>query len=196
MVIRNIDFVEADDILNYRPVIEYVEPEQEPGEYGTGDGDAPMTIEDTRKETEDVIAGYKAVEELAKISKDRINSRIKAAGGVSIQMDPVKDSPLIAAIKRQFPKEDGSRITDDMYLECLRRMRESAPDAPSVQQVDIQEALKDPLRTNFGGSENPAGTNRADIAALVDIVEPVDVEKFKDSMITQMIKTVLDVLPF
>jgi hypothetical protein len=75
-------------------------------------------------------------------------------------------------------------------------MSEASPDAPRLQQADIQEALKDPMRTNFGGSENPAGANRAEIYTPVDIVKPVDLDQFKESMIAKLMKTVLDFLPF
>jgi hypothetical protein len=194
MPIKNVDFREADYILNYHPVIEFVEPEQAPGEYESEELDAPITIEDARQETEEVIKGYKAVGNLAKISQERIDSRVRAAGGVEMLLDPIKDSQLVAAIKRQFPEEDGSRVTYDMYKECLRRMSEAAPEAPVVQRADIQEALQDPLRTNFGGLENPAGANRPEIAAPVDIVKPIDLDKFKESSKIQLLKVVFPFL--
>jgi len=186
--IRQHDFIKDDLVLNFKPRFQYEPPESEEDLLPIQEKE-PTTIEDARQATEDIIKSYQAIEQLAVLAQERLDNRVVAAGGVNVAPDKVKDNLIIQAIKRQFPKEDGSRVTFEMYRECLRRMEESAAEPPVLQDSDVESAKKDLLRTDFGGLSNTDGSNRPEISGP-DFVKPVDLDEFKNSSIKQMLKTV------
>ena len=182
------DFLEDDFILNFKPLFKYEPPEPEedlfPVQYTE-----PTTAEEARQETEDIIKSYQAIEQLTAVAQDKLNSRVMAAGGVNIRPHPVKDNLIVQAIKRQFPDEDGSRVTFEMYQECLRRMEDAAEEPPVIKEEDMRASRKDLLRTDFGGLSNADGSNRPEISGP-EFVKPINIDEFKNSSIKQMLKTV------
>jgi len=145
-------FEDDDRILNYRPQIDFVEPP-------TVEFDSSLpatdnlndTIGSERERTQQLIDKYDAVEKLAGLAQKRIDARVKGDGGITIELDPVKDISTIGAIQRQYPDQDPNKITYDMYKKCLDCIRVAAQNAPGVTTEDILTAKSLPFKTDFGG---------------------------------------------
>jgi hypothetical protein len=180
------DFEDDRDILTYKPRIEYQEPPVDPDtDGGYGDStDEPETIEEARKEVEDLVEGYRKVEQLAELTQKRVDSRV---GDYSIQLDPKVDSHVIAAVSRCFPEaSDPTKISYEMYKQCLARQNNVDPDV--VTKGDILEARKDSGRTNFGGYGLPPGLGRSEVSSPAEVVQPIDLQEFQDNSITELWK--------
>lgn len=171
------------DILNFRPDIDFVEPEQVPGEQA-GPTEVPTADEiDARLDT--VIASYRAVQELADIVQSRIDER---ARGFVVHLDAKHDQAAIEALSRLFPdKEDPASISFEEYRQALGIITEhSQKKTPVITAADIQRVGRDETRTSFGGLGLPDGLNRPELDPNSQIVEPLDLEQFKTDMLAQL----------
>lgn len=102
------------DILNYRPNIDYVEPDLDttPDIRPTvGDPNANQIedIELSRKQLRNLAA---SVRTLAAVTQARVDQKAK---DFEVDLDPTVDAPTIAAMRRQFPDEDPNKITYSQY---------------------------------------------------------------------------------
>lgn len=178
------DFSDDRKILTNRPSVEYEEPPtyiDEDGGYSAPV--APETVDDARKQVKQIIDGYKKVEDLADLTQKRVDDRV---GNYSVNLDPKKDSHVMAAIERCFPEaRDKTKISYEMYKQCLARMNNSGK-IDFVGQEDILEARKNPLKTNFGGYGNISGMNRGEISSPANVVEPIDLKEFQNSAIPKL----------
>lgn len=193
----NDTFEESDFILNYKPSLNYVEPEQEPWEPPLTTEPEDETIDSLRDRTAKLIAGLDSVVKLADLAQKRIDNRVASAGGVTIKLDPIRDSFVIAAMKRQFPeKEDPSEITHDEYKVALDRINQSSSSATQQQITaqDLKDAQADPTRTDFGGLDNQAGENRTEISSPFDSVRPVDLDDFQKKAVLSLFKLMLPLI--
>jgi len=180
-------FEETDEILNYRPLIEYVEPDPQYFQPAVDVKPEPETIDSIRDRTQNLINGLSAVAKLVDIAQKRIDARVKANGGLTIKLDPKRDYHTIAAMKRRFPdKLDPTQITYDDYKGALDCLQKTAPAAttggmPQVTAADIRTAGSDPNRTTFGGSDNKHGENRAELSSPG--MEPIDLDAFQKAAV-------------
>jgi hypothetical protein len=127
--------------------------------------------------------------------QQRIDNRVKAAGGVEVKLDPSKDAATIAAMKRRFPdKKDPTKITYDDYKKVLDCVGKSAATPPAVSADDIRAAKSDPLRTDFGGLSNQHGENRPEISSPASAVQPVDSEAFQASAVLALFALLLPLI--
>jgi len=196
-----LDFDEEDDILNFRPHIEFVLPDTgEAADFLAPEDEGP-TIDSLRKRTEDLIKNYKAVRKLADAAQTRVDTRVKAAGGMSVKLDPTKaaDASVIAAMKRCFPeKADPTVITYECYKKCLDSIRtsdqvEKASDLV-VKPEDIRAAKTDPLRTDFGGSKNRAGENRPELSSPGGGANNIDLDAFQAAAVIALFGLLLPMI--
>lgn len=173
------NFEDEHDILTFKPNISFVEPQQIPGaQLPDFDVKEPDTIDDLRARTKDIINQYQAVKKLTEQVKRRIDQRVINSGGVVIKLDPIKDSHIIAAMKREFPnKQDHASIDYETYKECLKKHEVSTP--PFITNQDIVDARSNPLRTDFGGFNNQRGENRPEISSLAGGIQPLDLSAFQ-----------------
>lgn len=186
-------FDEQDDfILNYRPVIDYVEPEQLESE--PPPPPAP-TLDDARNQSQQILDGLNKVAELADAIQQRIDQRVLSGGGTDIKLDPVKDYATIAAMKRKFPeKADPTTISYEDYrsaLDCLQR--QSLP-PPAITQADMAAAKSDPLRTDFGGYGNQNGENRAEVSSPANSMQSFDAGGFQKMAILKLFTMMLPLI--
>lgn len=183
-------FEVEDNILNYKPKIEWEEPEQQFLEQPEPTIEQESELAGLRKRTQDLIDGYKSVVGLIDIAQDKIDNRVKTGGGFDVQLDPKVDANAIAALKRCFPEAtDYSKISYEMYKHCLARMNKNATDAiPKVSDNDIQAAKQDPLRTDFGGMGNLPGQNRTEISAPGNPIQPIDIGAFQIAGVLALFK--------
>ena len=181
------DFSEEDHILNWRPKIQWVEPDSEFLE-GVDTVEVSDNIEDVRNRVKDLVDGYKRVSSLIDLAVKRIDARVKSGGGLEVNLDPIADQSVIAAIKRRFPKEDSSKITYKMYKQALQCMQAGAPLVPAVTAANVRAAKADPTTTNFGGYGNKAGTNRPEVNSLGQAAKPVDLQEYQKNAVISLFK--------
>jgi len=183
---ENLDFTEEDHLLHYRPRIEWEEP---PDEYLTDTSTKPAStdIETTRQKTEALINGYKRVNQIIDLVKKKIDSRVKAQGGLDVKLDSLQDQATIAAIKRKFPDKDASKITYDMYKDALACMNKASLSPLAVTSADIKAAKADPTTTSFGGYGSQPGALRAEISNPM-AMKPVDLKDFQKKAVVSLFK--------
>lgn len=172
-------FEESDRILNFKPKIEYVEPNPVELDAQPATQPAVETIDSFRDRTNKLINSYRAVSKLIDTAQTRVDQRAKA---FKVKLDPLKDQVTIAAVKRCFPdKADPTEITYEDYKTCIKRQQSSTATPPAVSQEDIRVAVNDPFRTSFGGINNQQGQNRAEISSVASSIQPVDLDAFQSA---------------
>lgn len=187
-------FGEKDDfILNYRPTIDFVEPEQVQAE-PVPPSEEP-TLDAAKTSTKQIIDGLNQVVVLSDAVQQRIDQRVNSAGGMTVKLDPIKDQAVIAAMMRRFPDQaDPTTITYDNYRAVLDCLKKSALPVPGISLADIQQAKSDPLRTDFGGLSNQQGQNRPEISSPANSVLPVDVNAFQKSAVAALFALMLPLI--
>lgn len=181
------------EILTYKPNIGFVEPEQEPISYNE---DPPEeSTDDTRDKTKTLINNLDNLSKLFGLAQQRVDNKVKAGGGVTIKLDPVKDAATIAAMKRKFPdKADPTQLTYDDYKDALECINNSVKSLELVTEKDLLSALSDPLRTDFGGYGNQKGENRPELSNNSSSVEPVDMDAFKKGAVIALFLLLLPLI--
>lgn len=172
------DFRDTRNILNRKPRIAFVEPDQVPEESQpietAPDTDNLLTRMQTVKEQ------YARIEKLSEIAQKRIDDRSKTA---KVCLDPVQDAKVIAAIKRHFGT-DSTCITYEQYKECLVKLSKAGQEvAPYNTAEQMRVAIQDPFRKDLGGSGGTPGSLRPELQ-ITSPVQPIDLTKFqKESLI-------------
>jgi hypothetical protein len=180
------DFQEEDHVLNYRPRIEWVEPEEE----FLGEDISPTddtSLQDARDRVVALVSGYKKVGDLIDAVQQKVDQRVKSAGGLDIVLDASVDAATISAIKRKYPSSDGKKITYDMYRDALKCLAASAPLVPGITADDIKAAKADPTAVNFGGYGSQPGALRAELSNPAT-AQPIDLKKYQEQAVTALFK--------
>lgn len=196
-------FDKEDDILNFRPQINFVAPDHEL-EFGDHLEEPPPVEEEARDRTRAVIEGLNELNKLAGLTGKRLDSRMESLGNLDMKLDPNVDAATIAAMKRAFSdKKDPTIITYDDYKKCLRHLENNASDKSAKEEKDyldgFNQALSNPTKTNFG-IQRPEIINSEGAGTGI---EPIDLSAFQvaavislfallQPMITDL---VLDLLP-
>ncbi len=185
---------ESRELLAYRPDIQFVEPEVEPGEIEPVE--APVQLEDIEAERQKVKQLAKAVNALATAVQARVDGRAK---GMVIKLDPSVDAHAIAAMRRLYPDDDPTKITFEQYRSCKEDMREQGEaigKQASITPKQVEKAIQDQAAraavgaggtfTQFGGFNTPEAINgglRPELDKNSHIIPPLDIPKFQDIMI-------------
>jgi len=171
-------FYKEDSILNYRPTIKFIEPEQEEDEQEFVE--LPPTINDNKNRTQVLVDGFNNISKVLDKAQQRVDDKVKLTGGLSIKLDPIKDFNVISAMKRKFPdKKDPAVIDYEDYKKALDCINNNSPNLLNVSNADIELAKQNPLKTDFGGSNNTNGENRSDLSSPFSTVQPVDISKYQ-----------------
>jgi hypothetical protein len=189
----DISFEQDDFLLNYRPQIGFVEPEQEI--LDTVPEPKVVSIDDTKNKTTELVNGLRTANELVKITQQRIDDRVNALGGLTIKLDPIKDHAIVAAMKRRFPdKIDPTQISYDDYRSVLGCVQDNTITPPEVSVDDIRNASQDPYRTDFGGINNQQGENRLEVSSTIQSIAPIDLEEYQKNAVLAVFKMMLPLL--
>lgn len=189
----DISFEKDDFILNYRPQIDFVEPDQEP--YEIPEIEVKPTIDAVRQDANELLNGLHVANKLIDSLQERVDNRVNSLGGVTVKLDPNKDYATVAAIKRRFPnKEDPTVITYDDYKEVLNCIKKNSPTPPLITTTDIKDAAQDPYRTEFGGSDNQQGENRPEISSPMENIKPLDLDAFQKAGILAIFALMLPLI--
>lgn len=183
------DFKETRNILNRRPSIEFVEPDQIAGEQEPIIEEA--IADQLRNKALELRDQYSRIEKLTDIAQKRIDARAK---NMSVNLDPVKDVSTCQAMQRVFGTDiDKCTITYDQYREALDTVCKASEDKiPGLTQEGLRNAIRDPFKKNLGGSGGPGGSLRSEIQldklSGGSPIDPIDVDKYKRKQIVKLIK--------
>jgi hypothetical protein len=192
------------DILSYRPNIEFVEPEQEPGVIEPIP--EPTQAEEVQELRDKVKTLAKAVNVLAAAVQAKVDIKAK---NMIIKLDPKADAAVVASFKRMYGHEkiNPYEITYEQYKKCKERMREkgeSLGQRTALKEEDIQ-AVKDKISrptsslagtatqdnvllneqagpqpfNQLGGYNTEAARNgglRPELDSNAQVIEPIDME--------------------
>jgi len=180
------------DIFKFRPVIEYIEPDQLKD---TQAAEEPETIDSFRDRATSLKTNLEALGKLFDATQEKIDNRVRTGGGFTAKLDRVNDAATIAAMKRRFPdKADPTQVSYDDYKQALNCLNESTipPLGPTAE--DIRQAKADPLRTDFGGINNQNGENRPEISSPLNSIKPIDTESFQKSAVIALFALMLPMI--
>lgn len=197
------DFEDDHDILTFRPTIAFVSPEKQPSIPGS-DHFVEDDLAAEKQNITDLVSRYDAVAELVDMAEARIDDRVESLGGLDIQLDPVVDGPIIAAMKRMFPDDNPQKITYAQYKHALKSVSKASKPPPKFGPLDIRNAQENPLKTDFGALSLPPGMARPEIQAGSKVIEPISIPEFIQaailalfglliSLITDLIKSVVGI---
>lgn len=146
-------------ILEFRPKIAFVEPDQKPGEI---EGIDYPQLEDVQDAREKIKRLANAVNVLAGAVQARVDNKAK---DMFITLDPTVDQDTIQAMKRRFPGADSTKITYAQYRECkngLRTHGEEVAKQAIVTPEQVEKARDDLYAGGLIGTNAP-GSNRSAI---------------------------------
>lgn len=109
------------DLLNFRPNIDYVEPEVEPEPPSPVTEDLPQ-LEDVLERRRQVMKLAQAADILAVFMQARADEKAK---NMVINLDSKIDGNVMQAMARRFPGIDPTRITYQQYRDCKDKMRDA-----------------------------------------------------------------------
>lgn len=180
------EFRETRDILTKRPVIEFVEPEQIPGEQTPEE--LLLIVDEARNRTLDLIQQYKRLEKLTDIAQARIDRR---AEPTVITLDVTQDVSICNAMTRVFgPDIDCTQITYAQYKQMIDLICNSV-EVPTLTSEGMQDALTDPFKKNFGGFGGAEGSLRPELKLRElggKTIEPVNLDQYKVKKLVQLIQ--------
>jgi hypothetical protein len=175
-----------DFILNYRPTIAFVEPEQTPGEPHVVQPET--TLDDTLNRADKVVADLNSIAALSDTIQQSVDAKVIALGGLDIKLDPNRDFATIAAMKRRFPeKKDPTTISYNDYRAALDCLQMGALALQQVDPKDVLNAQLDPFRTSFGGLDNVNGQNRPELSSAANI-QPLNIAAFQEQALLALFK--------
>jgi len=191
------EFRQSRDILNNRPTINYIEPDQIVPDFSLEDEDED-TLDNARDDVDTLIEDYQLLAQDADALSKEIDAKAK---DLVINLDPVQDSHIIDALERVVLDEDiqqalnaeaklaikKKQIPYALYKQCIKDTGEQSlknfhPQDPN----DVLRAEADPFRTNFGASGKLSGLKRPELDESNKIVEPVNLKDFKAAMIIEL----------
>lgn len=182
-------------ILNDRPRIQYVEPDQVEGIQGSQQESQPipiqtLSLESRLSRTEDLIAQYEGLERLAKIAEARLDQQASTA---TFCLDPVVDAHVIASLHRKFGNVKAC-ITYEQYKKCLEDIeRLTHTSVGNLTAEDLEDAASDPGRTHLGGFTDQMGALRPELQ-FQSPIPPLDIDKFQKDGTKKLFKMLLPML--
>jgi hypothetical protein len=172
------NFTDTRGVLNRKPKIQFVEPNQIPGQQKVPAA-IPPSIEVKQAQITELIDQYSRLETLSNIAQQRIDKR---ARDLKACLDPQTDVGVLASLRRKFG-DVGPCITYEQYKICLQELSDiSKKAAIKVTPADLEAATNDQFRTTFGGL-NEDGT----ISQVQGPVKPVDPGCFPEAVCKETI---------
>lgn len=174
------NFSQQRDILNFKPRINFVEPDQIDDELPVRE--QPVSLDSVKSDTDQLIADYAQIEDLSNLAQQRIDDR---SAGLTIQLDSQADAHIISAVQRHFGDPNKTSITYDDYRECLDHINDQA-NFTLVDPAEVQKASQDQFRTDFGvfGADSP----RPDLQSEAQSIQPVDLKSFQIQQLEELLK--------
>lgn len=188
-------------ILQFRPNIQFVEPEVEP------QAPNPTQFPQERDQLEDALGELdrlrklaQAVDTLAGAVQSRADARVIAGGGMTVSLDSSTDTDTVQAMIRAYPGEDPNRITYDQYRKCKDMLRQKGIDLAGQgifsSEDDIRRARDEAQAagtnagTQLGGfntDEAAQGLTRPELKNNFIIIPPLPIPEIQISLICILI---------
>ncbi|MAE81787.1 MAG: hypothetical protein CMB80_03545 [Flammeovirgaceae bacterium] len=186
---------ETRDLLEYRPDIQFIEPEvqseQPPEElYKTHiDPQTPVLV---AKGTQ------KFAENIEKIAESVQEEADKLSKGFCITLDRKRDYTAIMAMRRHYPDDDPFKVCYEQYKQCKEHLREIANGTAGKMLTAVSEETIKKEKAAIGKAFGGGSTNRdlsaifesigprSDMRPSKDLLEPLDIEEFQDLALRQL----------
>lgn len=177
-------------ILNYRPDINFVEPELK--------AEVPVTPEPivTPEVIQERWAELDRLAKAGKILAEAMQAKVDhKVGDFAIGLDPRADVAVVDALRRRFPGANLTQITYTQYRECRAAMRDRGDSIARGIEPDwdaVKEVRANPAQVQLGVFDlnNPAAKNgtllRPDLQETGQVVEPLDMEAVQNSLLKQL----------
>lgn len=164
------------NLLNFRPDINYIEPDVQPGVIDPVTEDLPQ-LEDFLDKRRKVMKLAQAADILATFMQARADEK---AQNMVINLDPKVDALVIQTMIRRFPGANPNRITYPQYRACKDAMREAGQNIAkkaNITPIQINAVREEAVNALGGGTVRQPLTLQkvgSDQAALDGIpVDPV-----------------------
>lgn len=167
------------DILSFRPNIDFVEPEIEPGVI---EGEDQVDTADIEERTRFLANYAKSVNLLAKMAQKRFDV---CAEEMRVALDRKVDMATVQSMRRRFPEADPFYITYTQYRACKDSITQTGINIGKqalITPEDIAKAKNDIDNNNFDiGGFGSAGANqgglRPELDSQLQIIPPLDIEE-------------------
>jgi hypothetical protein len=176
------------NILNFRPNIHFVEPQQ------IEDNKLPFTeqttsIDQIKQDVNDLIAEYGNLQVKADDLQTIIDSK---SSTVEIKLDDNLDAAVLAALRRHFKDPNKSTITYNDYISCLKIINDAGiANATNVDQNDVLSSASDPNRIVFGTLNIDSGLARPELASHAQVIPPLDMNNFQVEQLEQLFESLV-----
>ena len=176
------------DILEFRPNIAFVEPDQQDGVI---EGIDEVQFEDVQESRARIKKLATAVNTLATAVQARVDQRCE---DMFITLDKDADAEAVSAMLRRFPGEDPYKITYSQYRACrsaIRAKGEEIGKQAIISPAQIEEA-RAKLAVGGAGMYTPGGFDKATTGSgglrperntNSFIIPPVNIEKIQIDLI-------------
>ncbi len=170
-------------ILNFRPDIHFVEPDQIEDDK-LPELPKPPTIDQVKTDVVKLIEDYKAISDKADELQKEVNDR---AAGLVIKLDPNQDAHILDALQRHFNDPNKTEITYEDYLDCVGEInRSGAERITTVDPNDVIAAASDQYRDAFGSLGMASGLARPELQPHAQTIKPLDMKQFKSGQISTL----------
>ena len=178
-------FAPSREVLEFRPELGFIEPDQLRVPQDVPETEAPRTLEQQIERAAQLIDSYRDIEMLVDVAQQRVDARV---GDFTVYLDSKVDRNTIEALKRKFPgRDDYNQISYADYRKCLDCISEhAASNVKPVTQEDIDAAKLDPLKTSFAGLDLPPGLNRPELDPNSQLVEQPDMDAIQSSQLKKL----------
>jgi hypothetical protein len=176
------------DILEFRPNIAFIEPDQQPGVIKGVDEPQLEDVQDARNKIKKLA---QAVNTLATAVQARVDQR---AANMFIQLNKDADTDAVHAMLRRFPDADPYKITYAQYRECRNAIRAKGEEIgkQALITTDQVEEARAKLAVGGAGLYVPGGFNkdgaqngalRPENDANSYVIPPLNIEKVQIDLI-------------
>ena len=184
--------------LDYRPEIQFSHPDVSPGDAIQRDvQEQTFSLRDEFTKARKLAANISVLGEIAQSRVDELSK------GFKVRLDTKVDAATIASMKRKYPENDPGEITYEQYKECKRAQLDRSLELSKeslVSSDDIGEMAekikKDGALAGMGGPddfdsiESKEGGLRPELAKKNQLVEPLDLDEFKNDAIAILANTI------
>lgn len=178
------------DILEFRPNIEFVEPEVQEGPIIPVS--EPTNLQNVVKEADETRKLAKAVDTLAAALQAKADLRAK---DMVVNLDPKVDAPTISSMRRLHPGADPTKITYPQYAQCKENQRKKGLDLGkqglvTPEQVEKARAALDGTTgfdAGFNSEAAKTGGFRPEVNPDNQIIEPIEMEEFQDNLLRMLV---------
>ena len=176
------------EILKFRPKIDFIEPEQEPGVI-EGEPAAP-TVEEVADRRQRIKKLAEAVNTLAAVVQERIDKKAKDQ---IIRLDPGIDAAAMQAMRRTYGVDDV--ITYEQYKGCKDRLRKHGEQMAlkaTISKEKVRKAKEDMLKgkvsiAGVGTDKAATGGLRPELDENNQVIEPLNMDEFQNELMKVLV---------